>query len=1000
MDTNFPAFAPADAYSSYPEGDEYYTKGGAPADANGYAPPAYRHLLAAGDYKDPCPEGTSQLFPISVLHAVHIMLFLVAATQILYSCTVLILCLWRVSLWRKYELRAQNTPGLLHHLDKDYNGCGVHYKKFKRKAVGHLTSQATQNIAMHYSVSSLLMFNSVNGEQYIIMRHIFLQNLGLENDFDFLEFVKESMEEEFASMVGVNTFMWMILFVWVALPPETYVSIWIPLLVLLLAMVLGAKLSSVMLIFSHQARQAWASSKEAEAELEASMKGRSAPSGPGPVAEAEESSDVFEDAVVDVEAPSTNPTGALTRVRSASAMARAYSTVHEVDEEALGAESALPQRVSEVSTTSAETSHQPSTAEETPKKTAQDAQSKAQTESDLNAINSEIQNAFAYPGDGTKRKEKDIKRGCCWSPAADEEPAEHSGDSKGNGDGKRYMDVRVQKKGKWKTMKIDANALNIISKNKKWMEKKYMAQDSANLFWGRKPYIILHLLQIVYFGMSMQLALAIFTVWLDLPVGYLLPVFASQENHDIDDPISPWAVVFMVSTNVFILLWCSFNLLPAYAIASTVGSHCPQSVLEFAHKTHVQPQLARALEAVALLNSAAMQDEFSDTESELGGPVPRGHQTEDLIDDIIDAHLDKGTPVKGGADVGHPHPKQRAMQKLMGAMYSAQLKRFTSEAMPLGTGNGTGQHPHGESTWHASDTQDTSSLSSFSQIQNMFYDSDAPANLAGETPTTTVPKLPLQLARDSPNPDIQRLALKQEFLLSIVGRQEDLKKARESDNDTPLPSARGAGEKRGGAPAGFCLGRHSMAARVSMDKTSASATVPPSESSGAQASRTFAPRTLGRRSLNPAMQQQQPSRPGSETGVPSNATPRTFSLARQSAMPVMQHPPTGQPSKTSAPPPPTEPVHRVLSRSNSLARRSDPAPDPARQPAELSETFEPRRLNKSLSLSRKSAMPAMQHVPTVQEAGNPLFEQQQNTANVANASLKLARVSSYKQLQQ
>lgn len=28
------------------------------------------------------------------------------------------------------------------------------------------------------------------------------------------------------------------------------------------------------------------------------------------------------------------------------------------------------------------------------------------------------------------------------------------------------------------------------------------------------------------------------------------------------------------------------------------------------------------------------------------------------------------------------------MQKLMGAMYSAQLKRFTSEAMPLGTGNG------------------------------------------------------------------------------------------------------------------------------------------------------------------------------------------------------------------------------------------------------------------------------------------------------------------------
>jgi hypothetical protein len=51
---------------------------------------------------------------------------------------------------------------------------------------------------------AVAQFNSVDGEQYIVMRHIFLQNLGLENDFDFLEFVKESMEEEFASMVGVR----------------------------------------------------------------------------------------------------------------------------------------------------------------------------------------------------------------------------------------------------------------------------------------------------------------------------------------------------------------------------------------------------------------------------------------------------------------------------------------------------------------------------------------------------------------------------------------------------------------------------------------------------------------------------------------------------------------------------------------------------------------------------------------------------------------------------
>jgi hypothetical protein len=54
-------------------------------------------MLAETDVAGPCPEGTSQLFPVSVLHAIHTMLFLVAATQILYSCLVLILCLWKVS---------------------------------------------------------------------------------------------------------------------------------------------------------------------------------------------------------------------------------------------------------------------------------------------------------------------------------------------------------------------------------------------------------------------------------------------------------------------------------------------------------------------------------------------------------------------------------------------------------------------------------------------------------------------------------------------------------------------------------------------------------------------------------------------------------------------------------------------------------------------------------------------------------------------------------------
>ena len=43
-------------------------------------------------------------------------------------------------------------------------------------------------------------------------------------------------------------------------------------------------------------------------------------------------------------------------------------------------------------------------------------------------------------------------------------------------------------------------------------------------------------------------------------------------------------------------------MLPEYALASTVGSHCPSSVLLYAQRNSLQPKLAKALEAVAKLN--------------------------------------------------------------------------------------------------------------------------------------------------------------------------------------------------------------------------------------------------------------------------------------------------------------------------------------------------------------------------------------------------------------
>jgi hypothetical protein len=94
---------------------------------------------------------------------------------------------------------------------------------------------------------------------------------------------------------------------------------------------------------------------------------------------------------------------------------------------------------------------------------------------------------------------------------------------------------------------------------------------------------------------------------------------------------------------------------------------------------------------VAVLNAAALQE--SEAPSEVGVAlepsgsvvqVPVGARAEHLLDDIIDAHLDRGTSTGKAAGEAHGARNARAMQKLMGAMYSAQLKRYTEEAAQHG----------------------------------------------------------------------------------------------------------------------------------------------------------------------------------------------------------------------------------------------------------------------------------------------------------------------------
>uniref|UniRef100_A0A061RFB7 Mlo protein n=1 Tax=Tetraselmis sp. GSL018 TaxID=582737 RepID=A0A061RFB7_9CHLO len=760
-----------------------------------------RRALAAkegGDGGGPCPDGTSLLFPAGVFHALHIMLFLVAATQIVYSCLVLALCLWKVSRWRRFELQAQREPGLLQHIHGPGDGCCARYRRLKQQAVEHLSNEASRDWVRHFTAAGILMFSSVDAEQYIVMRHIFIHQLGLDHEFDYLEFVKSSMEEEFASMVGVNTFMWLILFVWIALPPETYVSIWVPMLMLCLVLVLGVKLSSVMLVFHHRAKQAWACSSEAAKEM--AMRPRSA------------KADGADRAV---------PLGNLRRNSL---------PVGEGDEALRSRSIARDSVITEPIPEHGPADQEEPPAPEPPRRGSGKAgrqhppEGRREPPAELSLNLSEIL------GQGEDSKVPQLGH-CCWVPSVSGEDEE---DEDGSGESQRGGSSR----GGWhrgRSTPFPDKSLVRMLRGKDWIQRKYhkASTDSAELFWGRKPYIILRLLQLVYFGMSIQLALSIFTKWMDLPPGYLMPIFAGYGGiYDMKAQVSAGTIIFELFTNLFVLVWCSLFVLPVYALCSTVGSHCPSSVLTYARKHMVEPKLIKALQAAVALNKLNEDGNFDAAASEITGSARHSQigeeepRMEQLLDDIIDAHLDQNLQRVSPASVGHGGKRNEAsIQRLMGAMYSAQLNKLKAKRLAE-DGDGCDVHPSGTSTWHAVPNPEANK--SLSSIRSLFRvgseqningktaSDDSEATAGGSDAPNPSLATPAS-ARDGANDalQLQRLAQKQQLLMSIVGRQERLRRVSEEES-RQNEDVHGGSKTHKRQP--YSLARHSMSASLGVNQ--------------------------------------------------------------------------------------------------------------------------------------------------------------------------------------
>ncbi|KAL6545314.1 hypothetical protein OROGR_009188 [Orobanche gracilis] len=160
-------------------------------------------------YDDPCFEkGKMQLVSAYGIHQLHIFIFVLAVSHILYSVVTYALGRLKMRTWKSWE---DETKTIQYHYHN-----GVTLKDSDLLGTPHLDVDICISGADHlFSFGSVCFFRqfftSVEKVDYLTLRHGFItEHLTPESQttFNFHKYIKRSLEEDFKVIVGISPIIW------------------------------------------------------------------------------------------------------------------------------------------------------------------------------------------------------------------------------------------------------------------------------------------------------------------------------------------------------------------------------------------------------------------------------------------------------------------------------------------------------------------------------------------------------------------------------------------------------------------------------------------------------------------------------------------------------------------------------------------------------------------------------------------------------------------------
>jgi mlo protein len=194
---------------------------------------------------DECPRGEGPLWSATTLHQTHIFIFILACTHVTYVAVSTYVCSWKLRQWRRWETEGEVK---VHALNPKIN---------PRNATGIV------NLVWRAFWSQFRF--AVDKGMYLSLRRLFLERTGATHDFNFYDYLRESMEEDMSSLIGMTVLMWSMATIFVTVPQALFLSAGIVCLGVMLFV--GTMLESVALRLAQAAYERFADENELEERL-------------------------------------------------------------------------------------------------------------------------------------------------------------------------------------------------------------------------------------------------------------------------------------------------------------------------------------------------------------------------------------------------------------------------------------------------------------------------------------------------------------------------------------------------------------------------------------------------------------------------------------------------------------------------------------------------------------------------------------------------------------